>query len=124
MPQPENIFLAEAGEHEGGGDDEQDTQLGPDPGSEPWRKAEACFRMVLGDYGFARRWDPSKRIRECVGTFPYSAPEVIRRESYTGPEIDVWSLGVGTALLSHRSLPGMFDLSDGLHLIAQCCSPC
>jgi len=60
-------------------------------------------RVRLGDFGFATRWRPSRLLEACVGTFPYTAPEVIDQRPYVGPEVDVFSSGtVLLAMLTAR----------------------
>jgi len=50
--------------------------------------------IILGDWGFAGYWSNDKKIKCKWGSIFYSAPEIILGNEYTGPEIDIWSLGV------------------------------
>ena len=49
--------------------------------------------MLLGDFGFAMTWSPVQTVEEYVGTLNYAAPEIVTHTPYTGPELDMWSLG-------------------------------
>eukprot|EP01099_Mayorella_cantabrigiensis_P006222 TRINITY_DN5145_c0_g1_i1.p1 TRINITY_DN5145_c0_g1~~TRINITY_DN5145_c0_g1_i1.p1 ORF type:complete len:294 (+),score=38.46 TRINITY_DN5145_c0_g1_i1:199-1080(+) len=48
----------------------------------------------IADFGLSREWKEGELIDEWCGTLHYRAPEIVKREPYTGPEIDLWSLGV------------------------------
>ncbi|KAL4784614.1 kinase-like domain-containing protein [Aspergillus varians] len=63
-------------------------------------RADGC-RVVLTDFGCATSVDPiSNRMSTMVGTFEFSAPEVVRQndKGYT-KAADLWSLGCLTAVL-------------------------
>lgn len=49
--------------------------------------------VLLGDFGFAMTWSPVQTVEEYVGTLNYAAPEIVTHTPYTGPELDMWSLG-------------------------------
>ena len=53
---------------------------------------ELNIRII--DFGFAIKYDPSKRLKIFCGTPEYLAPEVIANETYDGTAADCWSLGV------------------------------
>ncbi|CAO3642317.1 unnamed protein product [Cunninghamella echinulata] len=57
------------------------------------------------DFGFARYADNKQLLETFCGSLAYSAPEVIMRQKYTGPETDIWSLGVILYTLIAGELP-------------------
>jgi len=64
---------------------------------------EGLKSIKLGDFGFATRWRPDHTLDACVGTFPYTAPEVLDQRPYVGPEVDAFSCGtVLLAMLTAR----------------------
>ncbi len=50
--------------------------------------------VKIGDFGLAMCYDPERKVEEPVGSLIYASPEVLKREPYVGPELDVWALGV------------------------------
>jgi len=50
--------------------------------------------VIIGDWGFAGYWSTENKIKCKWGSILYAAPEVFLGREYTGPEIDIWSLGV------------------------------
>jgi len=50
--------------------------------------------VIVGDWGFAGYWSNDKKIKCNWGSIFYAAPEIFIGQEYTGPEIDIWSLGV------------------------------
>lgn len=50
-------------------------------------------RIKIIDFGFARKYDPSKNLQVMFGTAEFSAPEVVSFEDI-GPWTDMWSIGV------------------------------
>jgi serine/threonine protein kinase len=59
--------------------------------------------LKLIDFGFSRKWDPSRKLRSTCGTPEYQAPEVSQM-SYTS-QCDLWSLGVITFILLAGRMP-------------------
>jgi len=57
----------------------------------------------LIDFGFSKITNPSAKMRQCLGTMAYVAPEVLKG-SY-GSECDMWSLGVVTFILLAGYMP-------------------
>lgn len=57
-----------------------------------------CFNIKLTDFGYVASPEEvhmnNSKLKFTVGTLPYMAPEIIRKRSYIGEAIDVFSLGV------------------------------
>jgi len=62
-------------------------------------------RLKVADWGFAAYWDSNKQLSESCGSIHYAAPEICRGDSYRGPEVDVWSLGVVLYAFTTGRLP-------------------
>mmetsp|Transcript_6606 Transcript_6606/g.14413 ORF Transcript_6606/g.14413 Transcript_6606/m.14413 type:complete len:635 (-) Transcript_6606:330-2234(-) len=91
---------------------------------------DRSFRTVkLIDFGLSVIWRPDQALFKSYGTPCYSAPEILSGQSYQGPQVDVWSLGVslytmltGTlpfqamsaSELKRRVMSGRLTLPDGL----------
>jgi calcium/calmodulin-dependent protein kinase I len=56
------------------------------------------LNIKIADFGFATHTSAFPTLRTICGTPGYSAPEIIRGESY-GAAVDMWSLGVITYIL-------------------------
>jgi len=53
------------------------------------------MNIKLADFGFATQiHDTEEKLNEFCGSVHYSAPEIIFKEPYKGPPVDVFSLGV------------------------------
>lgn len=65
----------------------------------------------LTDFGFAGFFDPDEYnpLHEWCGSPPYAAPEIFLGSPYSGPEIDVWSLGVVLFAMCTGTLPFLGD---------------
>eukprot|EP01097_Dermamoeba_algensis_P005648 TRINITY_DN3584_c0_g2_i1.p1 TRINITY_DN3584_c0_g2~~TRINITY_DN3584_c0_g2_i1.p1 ORF type:complete len:312 (-),score=63.65 TRINITY_DN3584_c0_g2_i1:781-1716(-) len=48
----------------------------------------------LVDFNLCTTWSPEKKLKTYCGSLCYCAPEICLAQPYTGPEVDVWSLGV------------------------------
>ncbi|OMJ19793.1 Serine/threonine-protein kinase SIK1 [Smittium culicis] len=65
-------------------------------------------KVKIIDFGLANFYQKGEFLDTFCGSLPYTAPEILRGEPYTGPEIDVWSLGV----LLFIMVTGRFPFSD------------
>ncbi|KAG5450416.1 MAP microtubule affinity-regulating kinase 1, variant 2 [Clonorchis sinensis] len=63
------------------------------------------MNIKLADFGFANEFEDGKKLNTFCGSPPYAAPELFRGKEYTGPEVDVWSLGVILFKLVSGTLP-------------------
>ncbi|KAA3479603.1 calcium-dependent protein kinase 28-like [Gossypium australe] len=64
------------------------------------------------DFGLSDFIRPGKRFQDIVGSAYYVAPEVLKRKS--GPESDVWSIGVITYILLCGKRPFWDKTEDGI----------
>ncbi|KAL9229627.1 hypothetical protein vseg_005075 [Gypsophila vaccaria] len=64
------------------------------------------------DFGLSDFINPSKKFHDIVGSAYYVAPEVLKRKS--GPESDVWSIGVITYILLCGRRPFWDKTEDGI----------
>ncbi|CAD5213971.1 unnamed protein product [Bursaphelenchus okinawaensis] len=61
--------------------------------------------IKLADFGFSNFYEKENTLDTFCGSPPYAAPEIFEGKRYTGPEIDVWSLGVVLYVLVSGVLP-------------------
>lgn len=66
--------------------------------------------IKIADFGFSNYYTTAGQLSTWCGSPPYAAPEVFEGKKYTGPEIDIWSLGVVLYVLVCGALP--FDGSS------------
>ncbi|PVZ98191.1 hypothetical protein BB558_005820 [Smittium angustum] len=69
---------------------------------------EGVGTVKLIDFGLANFYEQSGLLSTFCGSLPYTAPEILKGQPYTGPEIDIWSLGV----LLYTMVTGKFPFMD------------
>eukprot|EP01102_Stenamoeba_stenopodia_P004071 TRINITY_DN1422_c0_g1_i1.p1 TRINITY_DN1422_c0_g1~~TRINITY_DN1422_c0_g1_i1.p1 ORF type:complete len:464 (+),score=112.43 TRINITY_DN1422_c0_g1_i1:2666-4057(+) len=69
-------------------------------------KVEHLVKMI--DFGFARKYDSSEKIRSCAGSPAYASPEVLFGSLHSPVNADIWSLGV----CLFRMVTGKFPFCD------------
>ena len=55
---------------------------------------DSNMNIKLTDFGLSNKCDDTGLLDTICGTVPYAAPELLLGQSYSGPAVDVWSLGV------------------------------
>ncbi|XP_037969831.2 serine/threonine-protein kinase SIK2 [Plutella xylostella] len=66
---------------------------------------DANMSIKIADFGFSNYYARGSLLATWCGSPPYAAPEVFEGKRYTGPEIDIWSLGVVLYVLVCGALP-------------------
>jgi PAS domain-containing serine/threonine kinase len=69
------------------------------------------FHMKLIDFGSAAYMEPGKLFHTFCGTLEYCSPEVLLGNSYPGPELEMWALGVTLYTLVFGENP-FFDVEE------------
>ncbi|KAJ3057122.1 serine/threonine-protein kinase KIN2 [Rhizophlyctis rosea] len=50
--------------------------------------------IKLIDFGLSNLYSPTTQLSTFCGSLYFAAPELLNARAYTGPEVDVWSLGI------------------------------
>ena len=74
------------------------------------------MRGRLADFGLSNVYSSATHLMTFCGSAPYAAPEMYQGAKYTGPEVDIWSLGILLYVMTTSMLP--FD-GTTLHQIRQ-----
>ncbi|KAI8913042.1 kinase-like domain-containing protein, partial [Powellomyces hirtus] len=53
---------------------------------------EGSIKLI--DFGLSNMYAPSHQLSTFCGSLYFAAPELLSAKAYTGPEVDIWSLGV------------------------------
>lgn len=77
-----------------------------------FKSAQLDSPLKATDFGLSDFIKPGKRFHDIVGSAYYVAPEVLKRRS--GPESDVWSIGVITYILLCGRRPFWDRTEDGI----------
>ncbi|XP_031110444.1 calcium-dependent protein kinase 16-like isoform X2 [Ipomoea triloba] len=75
-------------------------------------KSQEDSSLKATDFGLSDFIRPGKKFQDIVGSAYYVAPEVLKRKS--GPESDVWSIGVITYILLSGRRPFWDKTEDGI----------
>lgn len=89
--------------------------------------------VKLVDFGLSNFYDPNEKLMTFCGSLYFAAPELLRGITYTGPEVDIWSLGIilyvlvcGKVPFDDKSLSALHEKIKGgkfvspTHLTAEC----
>ncbi|KAI3444277.1 hypothetical protein Pfo_000942 [Paulownia fortunei] len=71
--------------------------------------------VKIADFGLGNIMRDGHFLKTCCGSPNYAAPELISRQLYAGPEVDVWSCGVILYALLCGRLPFDDDNLSGLY---------
>ncbi|KAG0236511.1 hypothetical protein BGW41_000379 [Actinomortierella wolfii] len=71
--------------------------------------------IKLIDFGFTRECESKKLLESYCGSAAYTAPEIIMGTKYSGPEADIWSLGI----ILYTLLAGYLPFDDENEAIVQ-----
>ncbi|KAF8405370.1 hypothetical protein HHK36_010274 [Tetracentron sinense] len=77
-----------------------------------FKSAKVDSSLKATDFGLSDFIKPGKKFQDIVGSAYYVAPEVLKRKS--GPESDVWSIGVITYILLCGKRPFWDKTEDGI----------
>ncbi|KAJ3104865.1 SIK kinase 3, partial [Phlyctochytrium bullatum] len=66
---------------------------------------DSNMNVKIADFGFSNQFNPGQRLNTWCGSPPYAAPELFQGKEYSGPEVDIWSLGVVLYVLVCGALP-------------------
>ncbi|KAH7098524.1 kinase-like domain-containing protein [Auriculariales sp. MPI-PUGE-AT-0066] len=69
----------------------------------------------LIDFGLSNLYDPHSKLNTFAGSLYFAAPELLNARPYTGPEVDVWSLGVVLYVLVCGRVPFDDQSMPALH---------
>ncbi|TPX51115.1 hypothetical protein SeMB42_g01042 [Synchytrium endobioticum] len=50
--------------------------------------------IKLIDFGLSNLYSPDSQLQTFCGSLYFAAPELLNAKAYTGPEVDIWSLGI------------------------------
>ncbi|KAK5961494.1 serine/threonine protein kinase KIN2 PWA37_001355 [Arxiozyma heterogenica] len=67
------------------------------------------------DFGLSNVYDLHKQLHTFCGSLYFAAPELLKANPYTGPEVDVWSFGVVLYVLVCGKVPFDDEVSSVLH---------
>lgn len=67
------------------------------------------------DFGLSNVFDKKKQLHTFCGSLYFAAPELLKANPYTGPEVDVWSFGVVLYVLVCGKVPFDDEVSSVLH---------
>lgn len=65
--------------------------------------ADETFTLKITDFEFSRSYREDMLIKTMRGTLNYAAPEILCRESFIGPEIDIWALGIILYIMTFKT---------------------
>ncbi|KAI8643621.1 kinase-like domain-containing protein [Parasitella parasitica] len=67
------------------------------------------------DFGLSNLFCPERQLTTYCGSLYFAAPELLKANPYSGPEVDVWSLGVVIYVMATGSVPFDDKTMPGLH---------
>lgn len=73
-------------------------------------------KIKIIDFGLSNLFAPSSQLKTFCGSLYFAAPEILSGKLYTGPEVDVWSLGVVMYVLVCGQVPFDDPTVSGMHM--------
>ncbi|AMD18936.1 HBR035Wp [Eremothecium sinecaudum] len=67
------------------------------------------------DFGLSNLYDSRKQLHTFCGSLYFAAPELLKANPYTGPEVDIWSFGVVLYVLVCGKVPFDDENANVLH---------
>ncbi|KAG1447425.1 hypothetical protein G6F56_009266 [Rhizopus delemar] len=72
-------------------------------------------QIKIIDFGLSNLFCPERLLTTYCGSLYFAAPELLKANPYSGPEVDIWSLGVVIYVMATGSVPFDDKSMPGLH---------